>query len=480
MLGTLIQKELRAILQSPKFVGAFAVCSVLILLSVFTGVQEYKAAERQYQTATALVDQQLRESTGWNHLDTKTYRAPDPMQIFVSGLSNDIGRWSTIGTEEGVKLRHSAYSDDPIFAVFRFVDFAFIMMFVLSLIAIQFTYDAVNGERESGTLKLVFSNAVSRATYLVAKCAGSWLGLAAPLSIPILASLLLVIVMGVPLTGVHWLKIAILIGLSLLLFTFFIVLGVMVSTMTRRSSVSFLIALLVWVGFVMIIPRAGVMAAGGLVDIPRVAEIEAQRNAFANEKWAEFYADLSSGKWMPEEGEGHDADVMTFSSDSAQEVIDAAIEEYDARLRENYRQRKTGQEQLAWTLSRLSPASAYQLAAMTLTQTDTRSKGRYEDAMTAYREQFNDYVAVKEADAGDMGGIRISVSMEEGQAPTMQIDASRDRDVIDISDVPRFAPPEVSLAEAISPIILDIGLLCLYIMLAFVAAFVALVKYDVR
>lgn len=297
MLSTLITKELRAIIQSPKFVGSFAVCSILILLSVFTGVREYQAAVAQHESATSLIDQELREATSWAGLDTKTYREPDPMQIFVSGLSNDLGRWSSISSDGGVKLRHSAYSDDPIFAVFRFVDFAFIVMFVLSLIAIQFTYDAVNGERESGTLKLVFANAVPRAKYLVAKCVGSWLGLAIPLGIPILLGLLLVIIMGVPLTAVHWIKISVLIALSLLLFTFFIILGVFVSTVTRRSSVSFLSALLIWVVFIMIIPRAGVMAAGGLVDVPRLADIESQRDAFAAERWAAMYEEMTALDW---------------------------------------------------------------------------------------------------------------------------------------------------------------------------------------
>jgi ABC-type transport system involved in multi-copper enzyme maturation permease subunit len=474
MLGLLIRKELRAIIQSPKFVGSFAVCSVLILLSVFTGVKEYQAAQNQYDTAVGLVDQELRSATSWGQVDSRAYRRPDPMQIFVSGLSYDIGRWSPINSEEGVKLRHSAYSDDPIFAVFRFVDFAFIVMFVLSLMAIQFTYDAVNGERESGTLRLVFSNSVPRAKYLIAKFAGSWLGLVVPLSIPVLISLLLVMVMGVPMTGVHWAKIGVLMLLSAALFTFFILLGVFVSVLARRSSVSFLTALLVWVAFVMIIPRSGVMAAGGLVDVPRVAEIEASREAFANEKWSDFYAEMTTGKW--------DACSATFDNvmDSVKNEIEGEIEDYSGRLTEEFRQSKIGQEELAWSLARISPASAYQLAVMALAETDTRSKVRNEDAMSSYREQFNQYTAAKMEEAGDAGGIRIQMAMGEDGSTSMKVDADRNRDGLDISDMPRFASPGLSLSEVIGPTVLDFGLLCFFSILAFAAAFVAFLKYDVR
>lgn len=472
MLSTLINKELKAIIQSPKFVGSFAVCSVLILLSVYIGIMEYRTAVDQHEAAMQLVDEQLHQANSWGGLSTKTYRAPDPMQIFVSGVNYDIGRWSSIRGTEGVKLRHSAYSDDPIFAVFRFVDFAFIVMFVLSLIAIQFTYDAVNGERESGTLKLVFSNAVPRATYLIAKCAGSWLGLALPLGIPILLSLLLVIGMGVPLDSGHYLKLGILIALSLLLFTFFIFLGVLVSTVTRRSSVSFLVALLVWVGFVMIVPRAGVMAAGGLVEVPRDAEVEAKRDAYANEQWEQYIRDLKA----------RDTSCSVTQqkiSDSLQSVMQADINRYEARLREENRLKKINQENLAWGLARLSPASAYQLASMSLAGTSTKAKAVYEDAMEGYRTQFSQYVETKQNESGQSPGIQVAMTIDNGETKLV-VDASRDRDGLDVSDRPRFDPPQVSLAEAIGPTIPDFGILCFDILLVFSAAFVAFLKYDLR
>ncbi len=164
MFVTLFEKELKAILLSPKFVATFGVCSLLILLSVFIGIQEHRAAVDQYETAIQLADQEIREATSWWGVNNRVYRRPNPMQIFASGVNNDIGRLSNISTWTEVKLRQSAYSDNSLFALFRFIDFTFIVQVVLSLFAILFTYDAINGERESGTLKLAFSNAVPRGT----------------------------------------------------------------------------------------------------------------------------------------------------------------------------------------------------------------------------------------------------------------------------------------------------------------------------
>ena len=177
MLSTLITHELKNIFFSPKFPITFAVVSILLLLSVIVGINQYNNATRQYETTTQLVQQEMREARGWMALNNKILRKPDPMQIFVSGVNNDIGRMSGVNTMNGIKLMHSTYSDDPIYAVFRFVDFAFIVTVVFSLLAILFTYDAINGEAERGTLQLTFANAIPRVQYIIAKFIGSWLGL---------------------------------------------------------------------------------------------------------------------------------------------------------------------------------------------------------------------------------------------------------------------------------------------------------------
>ena len=96
MLSLVIWKELRGIIVSPKFVATFVICCVLILLSVIVGVQEYRIGVRQYEAALQLTDQAMRTQASWMGLATNAYRRPDPAQIFVTGVNNDIGRTSDI------------------------------------------------------------------------------------------------------------------------------------------------------------------------------------------------------------------------------------------------------------------------------------------------------------------------------------------------------------------------------------------------
>lgn len=484
MLGILITKELKALLLSPKFVATYAVFTVLLLLSTFTGIKEYQALREENRTGVEIADQRIREMTSWGRVRYAAYRESDPMQIFVSGVNNDIGRWSPITANSTVKLENSIYSDDPIYAVFRMIDFGFIVTVVLSLLAILFTYDAVNGEREGGTLRLVFSNSVQRAQYLAAKAIGAWLGLVGPVLVAVALSFLMVIAFNVPLTGAHWLRLGALVGISLLYFTCFIMIGLFVSTFTRRSSVSFLLSLVLWVVFVLIIPRASVMAAGQIVSVPAVAEIEGQRDAFSKAQWAEHYKQ-SEERWRERretEGDSHDEldDEEMWSGmqleDSLRGLVEARIEAYEMKLQEDLRLRKAAQERLALSLSRVSPASAFQLAADGLAGTDLALKRRYEDAMARYRDDFIAYTRTKSENAGRGDMFGIVMDSDKG----MKISMPRDQGAIDVSDMPRFTAPTVALAGVAENVLVDIGLLLLWSLVTFFAAFLKFLRYDMR
>lgn len=84
------------------------------------------------------------------------------------------------------------------------------------------------------------------------------------------------------------------------------------------------------------------------------------------------------------------------------------------------RPRKLGQEKQAWMLSRLSPALVFQLAAMALAETGTRTKARYEDAMFSYREQFDRYTIAKRI-APVIRGVSEPAKLRAGAAPRHEL-----------------------------------------------------------
>ncbi len=488
MFRVLLEKELKSILLSPRFFATFSVCSVLLVVSVLVGVWEYRSAVQQYEAGSSLSEQALQEAASYAGMSARVYRKPNPMQLFVSGVHHDIGRFADIERDSGVKLTNSVYSEDTIFAVFRFIDLAFIVKVVLSLFAILFTYDAISGEREHGTLKLIFANALPRTQYILAKFTGAWLALTAPLAIPVLLSLLLVNLYGVPLTSAHWTELALLMGSSILYFTCFLAIGLLVSTCTRHAAVSFLVLLVAWVLIILIIPRAAVMAAGQLIKVPAAAEIAGRQDAYANDQWQQYEQTLAR-RWQARSAEMQgmseneraayrDANLWQWmeEDEAARSEVQDKIDAFQQRVQEDLRNRKAEMERLAFTLSRFSPASAYQLSAMNLASTNIDLKARYSAAMQSYRARFIDYAKKKQQESGDSGGIRVMVDSEAG----MNISVGRDSGKLDISDMPRFQAPAARLPEVVAALVVDWGLLTLYALLAFAMAYVRFLRYDVR
>ncbi len=479
MLWILIEKELKSIIKSPKFAATFGVCAVLILLSFFIGIQEYRASVAQYDSAIQLVDQTLSEASNPWQLSHPVYRRPDPMQIFVSGVSYDIGRTSEISKGSDIKIEQSPYSNDPIFAVFRFLDFAFIVHVVLSLLAIVFTYDAVNGERERGTLKLVLSNSVPRAHYLFSKLVGLWIGLTAPILLSMLFGVLLLLIFRIPMQEIAWIKLMSLFGVSVLYYSFFITAALFVSSITRRSSDSFLVLLILWVCLVLIVPRGATMAAEQFVVVPSVADLQSQKDRYTMERsfeggkilrkvWADREANTAS---MSEEEKAEymkNNQARFMEENNATEAAsNAKIAEFNRQLNENRRNLQTEQERLAFHLSRFSPASLYKLVAMNLCGTNTSMKTRYEERMYRYREAF---IAYQDSE------LKIWQEKWARQRNTGVVDNTP----YEPRGMPRFEPPTEEVTEVFRSSIIDFGLLSIYTIIAFAGAFVAFLRYDVR
>ena len=489
MFKSLIEKELKNIIQSPKFVAVFITCSILILLSIGIGISEYFNSANQYNTAQDLNISEMKNARSWMTMRSKAFRQPDPMQIFSAGVNYDIGRYSAVDKREDVKLQHSIYSDDPIFAVFQFMDFTFIVTVVFSLFAILFTYNSISGEKEGGTLRLLFSNSIPRAKFIAAKFIGSWLGLVVPLLVPILIGLLLVVIFKVPLTSAHWLKIVMLLLTSILYTTFFIALGIFISALTKYSNVSFLVLLVLWITFIFIIPRIGVMTASQFVNVPTIAELESKKDAYSKAQWDKHYSEYSK-VWEKRNSEmenlseaekeslAEEKEYQWFEEDNnARTGVEKNIADYSLRIKEEAVNKKSVLENLALNFSRISPSSSYQLATMNISGTNIDLKNRSENSIQDYKTGFTEFTDKKQAESDPNAGMfMFTFDSEKG----MTVKMGRQESSLDISELPKYVDTAYSMSASLGVIITDIGLLFLYILISYAGAFVAFLKYDLR
>ena len=472
MIRLLIEKELKEVINSTKFAITFGVCSLLIMLSFYVGAKNYQLWSRQYEAARSETLTQLQGLTDWFNVQQHTILLPpQPLAALVSGISNDIGRTFEVHGRGQLNADDSRFNEDPIFAVFRFLDLDFIFQIVLSLFAMLFAYDSVAGERERGTLKLTFAHPVPKDTYILGKLFGSFLGLGLPLLIPVLAGCLLLPAFGVPMKADEWTRLAIIIAAGFLYFGVFLTISIFISTLTRHSSSAFLLLLIVWILSVIIIPRTAVLIAGRAVEVPSVDEMASQKNRYSSQLWAEDRKKLAAFDSNPANTEPQK--VMEEFNKLMQNIADERdkkMQEFTARLDEQRDNQQRVQQQLALSIARISPTAAFSLAASSIAGTSLTLEHHYRDEALEYQKAFAGFLMAKNGmvAGGRMVMMRNVVGSDKKPEP------------INPHDLPEFTYKPMKLPDVLGAGMVGLGLLGIFNLIFFLGSYVAFLRYDVR
>jgi ABC-type transport system involved in multi-copper enzyme maturation permease subunit len=471
MLRYIIEKELRDIIGSTKFAATFGVCAVLIVLSFYVGARSYQTDVAQYEAAKTQNLRQLEGLTDW--LNVRLFRIflpPQPLASLVGGVSNDIGRTTEIRGRGELSATDSRYSEDPLFATFRFLDLDFTFQIVLSLLAILFAYDSVNGEKERGTLRLALANSVPRHLFITGKLVGSFLGLVGPLLLPIALGALLLPLMDVPLSTDDWLRLGLIVLAGILYCGVFVTLSVAISSLTVRTSSSFLFLIVAWIFAVLIIPRSAVLIAGRAVDVPSVDEIGSQKARFSSQLWTEDRDAMNSFKPT---STGNPEQMMKEFQAFIQDLGDARekkMQELSSRLNEDRENRQAVQERLALGLARISPTATFSLAATRLAGTSLSLKEYYRSAAEGYQIDYGKFMLAKTGmnPGGTMMVFRMKTDTDQKPKP------------IDPHELPEFHYAAMTLGDVVPQAVTDLLLLVGFNVLLFSLAYVAFLRYDVR
>ena len=470
MIRLVLEKELKEALSSTRFAVSFGVCSLLLLLCFSVGGLHYQIATEQHEAGLRANLRTMEAITDWSEVrDHRIALPPDPVASLVMGISNDIGRTAEIRGRGEIIPVDSRYGNDPIFAVFRFLDLDFIFQIVLSLFAILFSFDAVNGEKERGTLRLTFANAIPRSHFIVGKILGSYLALAVPLLIPLLLGSLTLILMGIPMDTEHWVRLGLVLVAGYLYLGAFLAVTIFLSARTERSSTSFLLALVIWIFTVLIIPRAAVLLAGRAVEVPSVDEVSSQKSRYAASLWEEDrrrMAEFRAAEGTPPEQVMQQ--FQKFMGDlmaERQQKLDA----FAARLNEERLNRAHHREDVALALARLSPAATFSLASMAIAGTGLPLERVFIQAADAYQQSYAAFIRGKTGQ-NPGGGFVFRISTDEQEEPTP----------INPAEIPPFEFRRPALTETASSFVPDLGILAVFALVSFFGAFVSFLRYDLR
>ena len=471
MLMTLIQKEIMHHILSARFVALLVMCLLLIPLTLSINYRNYLQNLVDYQESVKLAN--IEETTVNPKMPlepeievSKLFLKPTPLSVFAIGLGDALPNYLGM-TRNGIIQGAPALVSDSLSYLLGHLDYLFLVGTVFSLLALLFTFDAVAGEREAGTLRITLANSLPRDLFLWSKLIGGYLVFVVPFLVSFLFGLLVLVWQGFPLGEPEiFPRVLSLTLISLLYIAVFFAIGTVISTYLDNSKTALIVAFTVWVFAVLITPRVGFLAAKFITPTQTSQSVYLEKTALREnfnaeleerkkEIHQEFWKDRSQSSFEEQIAGGLEMDkqVQPLEEEFRQKFKDSA-DKIDRR----YKRDKAQQEAVGETLSRITPTSSLIYLTTNLTQTGKRKRRNYFQAGDRYYDALDEDLFSKVLD---------HISMR-----TM-----KPEDTVQITQPPRLET--ATLGETFRQSAVDVLLLCFFAVALTTVAFLKFFRSDI-
>ena len=308
------------------------------------------------------------------------------------------------------------------------IDWVFIITYLLSLLPFLFTFDAIAGERERGTLRLCLANPISRHTLFMGKFFATLIAVLIPFYWAMLCNLAIVSANSwTQFSGEDWGRLA-LIGLIATCYAaIFIAIGLLVSATTRQSQLSFVLLLFIWVTVVVLMPSTlGTLAKRWMPPLQthhqfqrtKKAAIEQINSNFLKQVVAAKERQLEAGnfwgklqriaKMSPEDAEQLAKSAFENEDDSQLRLMAARVNE-DVEIRERLNSERfeaqNAQIQRVRAITRLSPAAIVRYSLESMAGTGYNRHLQFLANVNLYIQEFRNFIV--EMDQSDPESLHI-------------------------------------------------------------------------
>lgn len=477
MFGTIVKKEVLHHILSFRFLVVFLLLVVLLPGTVLILTNDYIRKLDDYARRQAEIENYLGRYAHFNRISNVIAPSapPLPFQALIRGITADING--------------GAFDNDPLPVMFPLIDLTFIAAILLSLAGLILSYDAVSGEREDGTLKLMLANGLPRWRIIAAKIVGGTVTLLIPFLVSLGIGLILILANPrISWPGSDWGALAmILAGIVVYVFLFY-GLGVLISASHAASSSSIMTSLFVWVAVILIIPNLSPYVASLFQPAPsrikisrevyRITQIE--RDEVGQKLMKEMTA--AAVKIHP---------LLTPLLRMSDKEIQAAIKK-DPQVEEAYRiwqkrvaaawqetnavqgakakvlqddqeRKEKAQTELSVAISQMSPLANFTYLATDLSSTGIGFQKHFETLREVSDRAFWDYA---ERRMNDM----------KKNDPTVDVWNTP----VDVHDRPRFEYREESLGARLRNVLRPLVLLIGTALAVFFAGVLSFNRYDAR
>ena len=335
------------------------------------------------------------------------------------------------------------------------VDWGFIIGYVLSLIALLFTFDSISHEREQGTLRLMFANSIPRHAVLIGKFLGALISINIPFTLAVLVNLLIISTSNdVSLNAEAWGRLCLIFLIALLYISLFLALGLLVSTRVQRSAVSLVILLLAWITFVVFMPSTLVSIAGRSTLPTSTLGFSERSDRLEKELESEYYAGLPS----------HSVKSRLQFLQAAGEYVtkDAAAQE---RLHEERLRQRISQVHRARAITQISPVTIFQHLLESFAGTGFERHLQFLENVKFYARQYREFIA--DTDHADPESLHI-FGVREGMS----------QKPVAPEAIPKFEDT-LSLSKDFNAAAIDLLLLTLFVIVLLSGAYLAFVRVEI-
>lgn len=337
------------------------------------------------------------------------------------------------------------------------IDWGFVTAVLLSFMGILFTFDAISGEQERGTLRLMLANSISRNTVLCGKFLGAFFTIAIPFLIGTIVSIsIMYLSEAVQFNNSHWMKLSFIVCVALIYTSIFILLGLLISSRVKESSTSLAILLLIWTVWVVLMPNALGSLGNRLHSRPTPKEFMAQVRDSREDLQTRYFARIKEPP-RPET-------PATIATALGAEYVNKDAELRD-RLRTDYLFAELRQIQTARSLTRISPAAVVQYAFEGLAGTGFSRHLDFISQTRQYAKQFRQFL--------------IDTDRSDPESPhAVGIPEGTSQKPVNFDAVPKFEDRH-RFSTDFNAAIVDLLLLILFLLVLFIGTFLSFLHMEI-
>ena len=362
------------------------------------------------------------------------------------------------------------------------IDWVFIITYLLSFIPLLFTFDAIAGEREHGTLRLCLANSISRPALLAGKFLGAFITVMIPFYFAVLCNLALISTDAwTQLTGGDWGRFGLILLIASCYAGIFIAVGLGISATTQESRLSLVLLLLIWVTVVVFMPSTlGILATKWMPSVQTQHQFKIEKKVALKQIGRDLENQLNPGgenlldkllKWgvtSPEDAEKMAMQEIERRGNSHLEIMQEHVNK-DMEMRERFNRHYLASQSVqvlrARQITRCSPAGIVQYALESMAGTGFHRHLQFLDAVHLYLREFRNFIV--ETDRGDPESLHL-IGIPEGMSKKSVSPAA----------VPKFED-QIRFQDTFNAAIGDMLLLFLLLGMGLFGAFFVFLRVEV-